>query len=186
MINKRKKFIFVLALFGFSIWVIIGFYKINNEYPQAKKICYSIGEPGNFSEGIEATILENRWIGQKEFEDMYGKFKDAIDNSKYKFLLVSVKFKNTSVEKREVEVYRYYIECLGYSNGIGLDNYYIFNDIGIAFTLQPGKEVNVTIPYVFFDTQFKKRDWNNLENKKFYLVNTWYPVKKIWSISREI
>lgn len=183
MRRRYKVIIIAVIVIIFASLFVLGQEKFRSTFPQAENIIYNIGEKGTLRDDkVELKIKNYKWMGQKEFEKKYGKFADAIPGSELKMLLVETEFYNKDKEEHVVEAYNYYIETLGYCNGVGMEGYSMINKKDMAFTLKAKQKEEIILPYTIFDFQFRKNRWKKIEKEKFYLTGSWYPVKKRWSL----
>lgn len=62
-----------------------------------------------------------------------------------------------------------------------MDLFFSLNNVpDMTFELTPGEKCSVTLPIILYDFQFKEDDWEQLNQRPFYLVISYYPVKYVF------
>lgn len=180
--NECKRTIFILCLFV-VVASLIQIYRVNAAYPSAKQVYIPFSKTHTLQEGINLSVISSKWLNNEDVREKYGEYMD-LGNSNMKVAYVTVEIQNIAEKEMIVPLYKLYIESdLHYCNGLDLEMYMIDNIYqSVEINLKPKEKVSVSLPYSIYNFQFKKDEWNSIEDYNFYLVNDRYPVKYCWEL----
>ncbi|MGN0291745.1 MAG: hypothetical protein ACI4C5_07420 [Lachnospiraceae bacterium] len=188
MKNKKRTIIITGTVLVGIVFVglIYKIVTVNQKYPQTKIKNVAFGETADLKENLSLTVKKTEWMTNKEYIKAHEENMDVDSKTDAKIILVDVSIKNDSQKEKTLDLYNLYIEKQGYYNGLALDTFMeLTGDKESSVLLKGGEELQTTLVYVIYSFQFKKKDWNKIENQRFYLVNSRYPVKICWDINEK-
>lgn len=183
--KKRKTAIIVALLVA---GVVVGFWvykvaEVNREYPQASIEHIPCGTETSLENGVKVRVKNTEFLTSGEYIKRYGKNMEISKDEDLCVVLATISLKNPTTKKQAVDICQFYIEKEGYYNGMALDTF-LEQSKGedTVRILGKSEEQEVTLPYILYAYQFKQKDWKQIQEKQFYLVNQRYPVKICWDL----
>lgn len=160
---KRNKIIIVIVILSL-IW-IIGCIYTNIKFPKANIRECNINETIE-NEGLSFTAID--FIATEGEED------STLGRSKsYK---VELKIKNTSSDVRKIDLIKFRLTRLDYSNGPRLEVFLDIND-DVDTRLEPNEEVTLYLPFTVHECSFTKQQWEKIDESNWKLLLNLYPDK---------
>ena len=181
--KKRRGFIFILSIIVI-VCAIIPVIKVNQRYPEPKKVMIEKGIKGEQKEGFSLTVRETKWLNRKELEENYANTLTMLEKRDYKAVFVKAILKNETEQEQKFFVYNLYLESdIHFYNGLDMELYTaIEGNPAAEIILKPKEEISMTLPYSISNLYFEKNQWETLEENLFYLVEERYPEKICWEI----
>ncbi len=181
MKQKKKGYLYgivALVLLIPSIWKI---YQVNVAFPPAEKVYVEFGETYPMEEDFLVQVQSTELFDLQQLEERYGEYISWAEGHDYKGIIVKIKIKNIGKETKKFEMYKFYIETDSYyDNGMDRDMYLLENPDGFVMNIKGGEEKEVSLAYSMWDNHFSKKNWENINQVEFYLVNERYPKKVYW------
>lgn len=168
----------LIALF-FSVLRII---HVNDKYKTPSVITYNQGEELT-GKNLKFQVTESRLMDKEEFESEYCEFDENDENrellnKEMKVLIVDFKIDNIGQNISEFVFFDFVAQSGAWANGWSLEMYRKLNDYNSnSIEIAPGESKELKLVFCMYDIQFKNSSWNNIENRKFYIVVDCYPVK---------
>ena len=181
--KKKRGLIRILSIIVI-VCAIIPVIKVNQRYPEPKKVMIEKGIKGKQKEGLSLTIRETKWLNRKELEENYANTLTMLEKRDYKAVFVKAILKNETEQEQKFFVYNLYLESdIYFYNGLDMELYTaIEGNPAAEIILKPKEEILMTLPYSVSDLYFEKNQWETLEENLFYLVEERYPEKICWEI----
>ena len=163
----RKKIIGIfgiLAVVFLSVIFISNYRRINQMYPNPELLKSGSGEPEEL-DGYEFTLTDFQMT----------------DGEEMKSILASVHIKRIAEGEGTINMTAVAGECGGWNNGIDPELYQVWNPGKSIHQLKflQNQEEDIVIPISMHKAQFKKRDWERIDEKTFSIVLGLYPKKVI-------
>ncbi|MBQ8489723.1 MAG: hypothetical protein IJ535_08055 [Pseudobutyrivibrio sp.] len=164
----------MLAVVFRIIWV-------NKQYPQVQYQDVVLGQEAKWND-CTLKINGGKILDKEQAIEEFGKgiIKDLDGTVDFRLIEVNATIKNTSDTNTVVYIYDLYIENLTYANGIAAEIQKLTDTYRLDIDLKAKEEKQVKLCYVVYKNQFKKRDWNKMNLKDFWITGEYYPVKKRW------
>lgn len=168
----------VMILIAMSSIFVARFIYINQKYPSPTLETVNLNKPIKYL-GFEIKVEKSKLIRADEIKKISSKDKLLFQYNS-RALLVTINLKNTSKEKKKIDITPFEVESSGWRNAINLELFTEITSNGSTMhpTIDAGKEITLVLPFTMLDVQFTKNDWDNIDNRKFDLVLSLYPVKK--------
>lgn len=164
-----------ILLIAFYIYRV---YKVNTEFESVKEKIIPFGQETEISEGISMKVNKYRMISGKEASKYYD--YDYNPNIRDIIILVNVTYYNNTKESKIVDTRPAYIEKTGFSTATEMMLYKSCNSFGLDVELKAGEKKNVILPYILYEFQFKRDEWEKIDKEVFYISNSRYPIKTKW------
>lgn len=164
------------------ILFVVNYMRINAKYPDPEVLCFQIGETVDM-EGYEFTLTSLKLEGEERARELVPGYVDAIDAEgnpeELKLLLVAIHIKKTTDEDSVLDLTRVCAESKAWGNGSDFELYLALNQgVGLSnVQLLEGEEIDVVFPFTMVRSQFREKEWEQVEERKFYAVLNWYPQK---------
>ena len=174
-----KKFIFGVIGILLIVITVLGYRNINKLFPENKITKVPMGSQIEYQEDIYISVLEKEVLSKKESEDLY---EETMYNVPFesRVLKVVLELENRGEEKREVLVSDLNMESKGMGNGVSPEYTGILGgEETIRVELEPGERKQKIIGYDILSNQINKKEWKEIEERKFYLTFALYPEKKM-------
>lgn len=176
-----KKIKYSLIFLILLLW-LISVIRINLKYPNAANTVYKVNESIEYNE-FEINVSKMEFLDEARTKEL---FADEIERfGDCRCVLVYITVKNNGSEKRRIELYPFILESDAWKNSIMMSVYQEINEEYIKegkVTLQPEIDAYGTyeciLTYSIAKTNFTQEQWEGVENRKFDLVLTLYPVKR--------
>lgn len=183
--NFKKMYIIICVTVMFIIVIII-FYRIislNSRYPQRQEMSIKQGDFYELKPGVEMGVINSNWMESDELEREYGDVWIVDNPEDYKGVDVLIKIRNKSNVKKKFQLFKLYIESDLYDwNGCVAEIFMKKNNSSFEIELEPDQEAEYTVSYTFLKDNYKEKDWENLSQTGYFLVNKRYPLKIKWRI----
>lgn len=165
-------------------WRIVS---LNKEYPNPRIITYKTGE---YIKGGDISIMvtDSKFTAMDEIKEMTPGIENPVTDEKgnlltdeqKKVLLVNLNVHNLSDEIQTTSLLQFMAQSDAWSNGADLGTYYALNNTqGTSIQLQPGEQRCVQMPFYLYEIQFDTNEFQKVENRKFNLVLSVYPIKNV-------
>ena len=93
-------------------------------------------------------------------------------------MFVDIKITNRNENETNLEVYPFTAESGAWMNGVNLDIFGLFNaNQTLSPSLKPGEIILLRLPFDLLEEHFSKSSWAKIDQRKFVLVLSLYPVK---------
>ena len=94
---------------------------------------------------------------------------------------IEVEIKNQGLKDNLIKIYDWVLQNKVWSNGINMELFYGENEknIDLEILLEKTTCKKIILPFLIYDFQMKKSQWDTLNSQDFQLVLEHYPVKKI-------
>ena len=174
-----KKFIFGVIGILLIVITVLGYRNINKLFPENKITKVPMGSQIEYQEDIYISVLEKEVLSKKESEELY---EETMYNVPFesRVLKVVLELENRGEEKREVLVSDLNMESKGMGNGVSPEYTGILGgEETIRVELEPGERKQKIIGYDILSNQINKKEWKEIEERKFYLTFALYPEKKM-------
>ena len=183
-VKKKNKYIACVVML--ILLAMISGYKIkevNKRYPSAKVELINKGVEKVIKNNIKLQVLNSEWKNQDEIYQQYGNVSELVDRKvKSETVLVEVELENLSNRQQKLELYNFYIETTGYSNGISPELFDKINNKSILLSFEPKEKIKIKLPYTIYKNQFTNKQWENIEKAPFFITEQFYPEKECFSI----
>lgn len=189
----RKKTIIIIGMILLIITIItlssIRIFHLNSRFPNPQIIEHSVGEIINGGE-TSFQVLDSELLSGADIKQLFPDYIDPVENSdgskvsddQIYALFVHAKLINNSNVTQKMVLVQMYAQSLIWFNGIDGRLYPLLNPDAknpMEISLEPGQEIEVTIPYSMYNFQYTAEDWNNITNRKFELIISFYPEQHI-------
>lgn len=172
--------IVILLLLLPSLWKI---YQVNAAFPPTEEVYVECGEEYPMGEDLLIQVQSMELLDRQQLEERYGEYISWEEGHDERGVIVKAMIRNSCEEDRKFEMYRFYLETDTYfNNGMDRDMYLLENQDAFVLTLEGGEEREVFLAYSMWDSHFSEKNWENMDEITFYLVNERYPKKVYWKI----
>lgn len=184
-LSRFRKFVIasiILILIILSLSFGYFFNRINNKYPAPKYEEYTIGVPFKYSfdKNFQLTVTdfsilnedELRKLDEESGEEMNMKGQERVG------YLITLKVKNIGKEKETLENQEFTIQSGGFTNGQDMLYATLLNKDVRSGAYDIGEERTIIMPFTSIKSLFSKEHWDNVENLKYQLVTSLYPVEQ--------
>ena len=184
MKEKRKlnRLIIKLVIISVSILSIWKIVLINTEYSQPSIEEKCMGEVIAITPDVDLKVLSMR-IQSIDNINCDEKTKKAIKEigENVKVANIEVEIKNQGLKDNLIKIYDWVLQNKVWSNGINMELFYGENEknIDLEILLEKTTCKKIILPFLIYDFQMKKSQWDTLNSQDFQLVLEHYPVKKI-------
>ncbi len=182
---KVKKTLLVIPIFLVSVLLGYRVIRVNQLYPQVKKVDVELGKEQYITDAITMKVISKNMISKEVAEKDFGIdfVKEMEGAGDYWVVDVLAEFKNNSDQKECLTLYDNYIETSNYGNGLAPEAFDVLSSgENMQRILNAYETYEVHLGYVLYEIQFAKGQWENINNEKFYLVNQRYPIKYYWEL----
>lgn len=176
-----KKKIILLAVAGIVlVATAFGYHKVNAEYPRAIIKEASFGETLEYQKDILISVDKAEILSKEETNKILSDI-DIEPISDSRIINVTVTLNNTTQETQEFFMTDLNLITSGMANGIAKEISDSYSDSygRLKQVLSPGEIRQVTYPYEILSLWFTKKDWEQIEEREFWLSFSEYPVKTI-------
>lgn len=158
--------------------LMAGYWNINRKVPPAVVEEAKIGEQLEFQDGVIISVDSYRFLPDEEQEQLIEKMDRAMVG--FKMLEVKLTIENMTAESKTIIMTDLYVEGTGMGNGISKGIIDISGErySSLLQELQPGESKQICFPYNILKNEVFKSEWEKIEERKFWLVFSSYPVKK--------
>lgn len=175
-----KKILASVLIVILAVGTFAGYKRINKIFPQRKEVVVEKGEFIKYDEGVSISVKDKKWLSEKETEQRIKNLRFD-DQWQHKIMDVTFSIKNETDEKKKISFTDLYLETLGVANGLVLQlctsDHSDYSNLRKEKELEPGEQKEVTIPYMMVSLHFQKKDWENIENRDFWITFSSYPEK---------
>lgn len=139
---------------------------------------------------ISLTALDSNLAHNSHIKKLFPDYIDYTMNSdgtnvtdeQVRVLLVHVKLTNNTEFDKEMSLVQFTAESCAWANGIDGSLFSLFNKENnnpMGVVVPANSEIELFLPYSMYDFQFNRSEWKYIDNRKFDLVLSNYPVKNI-------
>lgn len=158
-----------------------GYKRINTMFPAREIKEIELGEQTEYQEGILISVESAKWLEGAEKEEIY-ELADQISMrpiDEVGIVEVSVVLENQTEQIKEAVMTDLYLESTGVGNGVVLELTEMMPERygSLRQELEPGERKEVVYPYVIWASWFPKSEWENIQDREFWLTFSSYPVK---------
>lgn len=175
---KKKIILLSFILFCFVI-TGYGYIQINEKYPRSIQKETSAGEGIEYEKGIKISADTLRFLEKKEQNELFEKTDFPRASVEQKLVEMTINLVNETNQTQEISFGDLYLETIGaayvidpYLSSVLKEQY---SDINIK--LEAGERKQCTYPVVLSKSTFDKKSWNYLEEQRYWLTFSEYPVK---------
>jgi hypothetical protein len=188
--RRRKRLRIVLIVLAALMLITATVLRSNwlhNRLPDPKIRTYSLGE--EVTDGDVSTITTdaelyagtdiNKVLPGYTMDDLLGTELHDLTMDEALLLVVRLRIENTGEEQQDVRI-PLYVQSRVACNGMALELLSDVNtdiNVGTILMLQGNETITINLPFLFFATQFKDRDWKRILDAPFDLIFKTYPVK---------
>lgn len=176
-----KKKIILLAIAGIVIVATaLGYHKVNAEHPRAVIKEAAPGETLEYQKGVLISVDKAEVLSKEETNKSLSDI-DIEPIADSRIINVTIVLTNTTQETQELDMTELNLVTSGMANGIA-KHISDFDDDSygrLKQVLTPGETRKVTYPYEMLSLWFTKKDWEQIEEREFWLSFSQYPVKTI-------
>jgi hypothetical protein len=179
IINKNL-IIICFILITLSLLFTFRYLSINQKYPDPINKEHKLNQPIKYG-SFEIKTIGYKMMNSSELKDLGSVFNEITTpyDKNIKCVIATVNIKNSGTEQKNLEVYPFQIESGGFSNGIDAALFSVLNgeDSTLVPILKPNEEKKLLLPFTMIKSQFSKKDWEQIDYRKFQLVLSLYPEK---------
>ena len=189
MRNTKKVIVTSVIAMIVLVCSVANFIQINQQYPSVEVIEHAMNDVikgGNTS----LVVKEYRFFDGEELAIVMPDYQELVldddggelDDDEIRVLMVNINLINNTSEHQTMSLAQIYAQSHIWSNGIPLELFEMLNPnkgnpLGVP--LAPNEELEVVVPYLMYSVQFTKRDWSHIDNRKFDLSLSLYPIKHV-------
>ncbi len=184
---KRKTVLTIILVIVFSAAAVLSavqIYNVNAQYPQASVVRHQMNETidgGAASVRVTGCRIASVEEVKKSAPDY--EIAGSTGQTDYKFLLITVQFRNVSNTKQELSIpAMLHAQTVTWSNGMELELFHHLNpgETGPGYMeMGAGSEKTLILPYLLTSGQFNEKDWNRVERLQYQISVSIYPVKHV-------
>lgn len=184
--SRIMQFLVIIILVFLGTLSIFQIIRVNTQYPQTLVVSTKLGdtlELDNLNiQGISFEMVPYKDINSdKKLKSVISQIEDGEVN----LIKTTITINNDSKEIIEFPLYDVILQSYSWANAINLDTFKYFNDDrSLLITIKPNESVELVLPYLIHQIQFSDEDWKNANKRKFDLVFSLYPQKKVISLNR--
>lgn len=181
--KKRKIKIVIYVLGGILLGVfLVCFLMINSKYKNPTVLSKEIGETVDYS-NLQFLVVNSGFIPQAQVNELWTKELDIFAGCKGYYVTVTVS--NTGTEEKKLSLGNFELVSDAWINGVDMEKFLMLNseDVKQKFLLKPGDTITCTLPFLIVKENFTNRQWEQIEQRKFELVLSLYPFKRVIELS---
>lgn len=178
-----KRAVFVLLLIGF-LFAMGRILYLNKKYPDPAVETYSknsIIQMGNY----EISLTDWQWSDGEIVHEIYPGYKlIEMDGKEYptekeRVGLAEITVTKTKDDNTKLDLTEITFESGAWGNQFDLELFMKLNpDLdGLVLEMEAGETQKIVFPMTMLDIQFSKKSWSHIDEKQFYVVVQYYPVK---------
>lgn len=182
ILTKTSALIFVAAV---VCLILVGrFIYMSSKYPSPQIETFQkndVIQIGNY----EITLTDCKWgDGEVVHQICPGYMFMEIDGEEYpteqeRVGLAKIVVRKTGEDNTILDLSEITFESGAWGNQFDLELFSALNPSleGLVLELEKGEEIEVVFPITMLDMQFSERAWKNIDERNFYIVLQYYPVK---------
>lgn len=174
-------FLLLLIVFMFAMGRML---YLNRKYPSPAVKTYSpnsIIELGNY----EISLTDWQWSDGKIVHEIYPGYKlIEMDGKEYptekeRVGLVEITVTKTKADNTKLDLTEITFESGAWGNQFDLELFVKLNpDLdGLVLDMEAGETKKIVFPMTMLDVQFSEKSWRHIDERQFYVVVQYYPVK---------
>lgn len=178
-----KRAVFVLLLIGF-LFAMGRILYLNKKYPDPAVETYSknsIIQLGNY----EISLTDWQWSDGEIVHEIYPGYKliemdgEEYPTEKERVGLAEITVTKTKDDNTKLDLTEITFESGAWGNQFDLELFMKLNpDLdGLVLEMEAGETQKIVFPMTMLDIQFSKKSWSHIDEKQFYVVVQYYPVK---------
>lgn len=181
----RKKILLGIGMFV-CLLSLVRIYMLNIQYPQSKETVVTTGEVLKL-DSYDVKMISWEWNDSsilKKIAPDYSIMTDEDGNDypeeKEKVAFAKLQITKTTDKDEGFDITTISLESGGWNNQWDAILYEELNgEESLYLDMKKGECKEITIPVVLFDFQFHYKDWQEVNQRKFYIVFSNYPVKRM-------
>lgn len=176
---KKKVTAAVLVLILAAIFTT-GYIRINRKYPAASVERIDAGQEVEIQDGVFLTVTGWEILSDEEREALYA-IRGESPFLEAQLRKVSVILENKTEEAKQCDLTALNMESLGYSASISsfLGSADMENYGSVMPELEAGQRMEASYLFEVLAYQFTDRQWEQIDNREFWLTFSSYPIKTI-------
>ena len=191
--KKTRKIVIYLSILLIiilgSVVLLYHIFMINNKYPNPKINIFHMNDEVLIEDNKVVKVKECALYSLDKVHKLYPEYDFQneniyTDDESVKMFLVKVEISDTSDNKAEVDLSNFILQSGAWANGWDLELYSIINQKKLSIVSEQKSKV-IYLPYFLYDFQFSEKDWRNIEKRKFCLVTSVYPEKRIIELMKK-
>lgn len=178
-----KRAVFALLLIGF-LFAMGRILYLNKKYPDPAVETYSknsIIQLGNY----EISLTDWQWSDGEIVHEIYPGYKliemdgEEYPTEKERVGLAEITVTKTKDDNTKLDLTEITFESGAWGNQFDLELFMKLNpDLdGLVLEMEAGETQKIVFPMTMLDIQFSKKSWSHIDEKQFYVVVQYYPVK---------
>ena len=178
-----KRAVFALLLIGF-LFAMGRILYLNKKYPEPAVETYSknsIIQLGNY----EISLTDWQWSDGEIVHEIYPGYKliemdgEEYPTEKERVGLAEITVTKTKDDNTKLDLTEITFESGAWGNQFDLELFMKLNpDLeGLVLEMEAGETQKIVFPMTMLDIQFSKNSWSHIDEKQFYVVVQYYPVK---------
>lgn len=178
---KKIGIVVLLVCLGFAIARCV---YLNIRYPNPSVQTYEKNEIVTFG-NYEISLTDWQWSDGEIIHEIYPGYKlIEIDGEEYptekeRVGLVEITITKTADDNTKLDLTEIFFESGAWGNQWDIE---LFTQINpdlekLVFKMDAGETKKIIFPMTMNDTHFSEKDWKNIDNRKFYIVLQYYPIK---------
>lgn len=178
-----KRAVFALLLIGF-LFAMGRILYLNKKYPDPAVETYSknsIIQLGNY----EISLTDWQWSDGEIVHEIYPGYKliemdgEEYPTEKERVGLAEITVTKTKDDNTKLDLTEITFESGAWGNQFDLELFMKLNpDLdGLVLEMEAGEVQKIVFPMTMLDIQFSKKSWSRIDEKQFYVVVQYYPVK---------
>lgn len=179
---RKKIFLFSIIILCFALFVF-RFVSLNNEYPAPVLKNYNTNQIIPYGQFV-MKVNSYYFLDTEMVKSTFNEELNAGQN--LKCVIVNINVKNVGKSEKNVELYPFVLESGAWKNGINLNAFKKINrdnkNATLEPTLKPEESLSIKLPFTMIDKHFKLKQWKIVESRKYSLVLSLYPTKRIISL----
>lgn len=165
---------------------VVQFYNINHKYPPSQLISYTQNQTVIY-DGFSINVQKTTFLNDTELKTIHKDFYNSIyvENEEMKAIVVDIQITNTNQQDEQIDVSDVWLQSNYWVNGIVMNGFVVINPENASLnpSLKPGETITLRLPFAMIPAHFKEKDWNHTSDRKYNLVLSAYPVKRMLEIN---
>ena len=165
-----------------SVFQII---RVNTRFPPTSIISTKLGEYLEFDNlNVKATTFEMIPYKSISNNNELKSLVNQIEDGEVNLIKTSIMIENDTDNTIEFPLYDVIFQSNSWANAINLDTFkYFNNNRSLLIEIMPSESIELILPCLIHQIQFSNEDWRGVQNKKFQLVFSLYPQKKLITLN---
>lgn len=184
MNNLRKIVISMVLLIAISLIVTFAYFyiKINEKYPAplVQEVAMDTPFEYSFDKNFKITVTDFSILNEEELlklDEEAGLSTNEESNERIGYL-VTLKIKNIGTNEASIENQVFTLQSGIFNNGSDMAFNMVLNQDVKSGPYKPGEERTIIMAFTAMRIHFRKEHWDNVENLKYELVTSLYPIEQ--------